>query len=270
MPTARASDGAEIFYSATGDGPTLVLSNPSFSSYRLWERSAEALSAHYRVIVWDYRGHGASEAPDDPDRYSLLQVVDDLRAVLDADGACGPVHVGGLSVGGIVSLTFALAHPARVQSLLLFNTGPGFKKPEALAGWQKMLERAATKMEEAGLEKYLAGYRASADLLGLNPDAPGLKPLRQGILSSSVGGLTRFARRVAGPVPNLVDRLAEVGFPALVLVGEKDEAFQRASQVMAAKLPRAERVELPGAGHALNLDQPDSFVAEVERFLTGL
>jgi pimeloyl-ACP methyl ester carboxylesterase len=87
------------------------------------------------------------------------------------------------------------------------------------------------------------------------------------VLSSSVDGLTRFARRVAGPVPNLVDRLHEIPIPALILVGEKDEAFQRASRVMAAKLPGGCRVELPGAGHALNLDEPEAFLAEVGRFL---
>ena len=72
---------------------------------------------------------------------------------------------------------------------------------------------------------------------------------------------------MAGPVPNLVDRLAEVQPPTLVLVGERDEAFQRASEVMAAKLPNAHRVELKDAGHVMNLDAPEAFAAEVRRFL---
>ena len=68
-------------------------------------------------------------------------------------------------------------------------------------------------------------------------------------------------------MPNLVDVLPEIAQPALVLVGEKDANFQRASHVMAAKLPRAERVEIAGAGHVLNLDEPEAFVREVERFV---
>ena len=273
MTIAVASDGAEIFYSARGQGPPLVLSNPSFSSYRLWEGQVEALCGSFRVITWDYRGHGRSEAPSDPKRYSLAQVVDDLRAVLDADTADkadtadGPAYLGGLSVGGIVSLSFALTHPERARALLLFNTGPGFRNPDALAGWQGMLERAAVKLEEVGLERYLEGRRATAELLGQHPDSPQSSATREGVLTSSVDGLTRFARRVAGPVPNLVDRLHEIPIPALILVGEKDEAFQRASHVMAAKLPAGRRVELPRAGHALNLDEPEAFLAEIEDFL---
>jgi len=267
MPFATASDGAEIFWSARGQGHPLVLSNPSFSTYRMWERQAEALSDRFRVIAWDYRGHGRSAAPADDAAYSLDQVVRDLGAVLDAAGDGGPAHLGGLSVGGIVSLSFALAHPGRVRSLLLFNTGPGFKNPDALAGWQKALERAAVKLEEVGIERYLEGRRATAELLGQHPDSEQARATREGVLASPVAGLARFARRVAGPVPNLVDRLAELSLPALILVGEKDEAFQRASQVMAAKLPGGCRVELPGAGHALNLDEPEAFLGEVLRFL---
>ncbi|MBW2280640.1 MAG: alpha/beta fold hydrolase [Deltaproteobacteria bacterium] len=267
MPFATASDAARIFYTVEGSGPVVALSTPSFSSHRLWERQVQGLASRYRVVTWDYRGHGRSDAPLEDERYSLEQVVDDLRAVLDAAAPGAPAHLGGLSVGGIVSLSFALTHPERVRSLLLFNTGPGFKNPDALAGWQNMLERSAVKLEEVGLERYLEGRRATAELLGLQPESPQAQATREGVLTSSVEGLTRFARRVAGPVPNLVDRLADVAMPALILVGEKDEAFQRASQVMAAKLPAGRRVELPGAGHALNLDEPEAFAAVVERFL---
>lgn len=266
MPFATASDGAEIFYSAQGEGRPLVFSNPSFSSYRLWEAQVEPLAERFRVVTWDYRGHGRSAVPD-AESFSLDQVVSDLGAVLDAAGDGQPAHLAGLSVGGIVSLSFALAQPDRASTLLLFNTGPGFKNPDALAGWQKMLERAAVKLEEVGVERYLEGHRAIAELLGQRPDAPQARATREGVLGSSVEGLTRFARRVAGPVPNLVDRLGEIPIPALILVGEKDEAFQRASQVMAAKLPGGCRVELRGAGHALNLDEPEAFLAEVLRFL---
>jgi pimeloyl-ACP methyl ester carboxylesterase len=267
MPFATASDGAEIFYSAQGEGRPLVLSNPSFSSYRLWEGQVEALSERFRVVTWDYRGHGRSAAPQGDDAYSLEQVVSDLRAVLDTATDGSPAHLGGLSIGGIVSLSFALAHPERARTLLLCNTGPGFKNPDALAGWQKGLERSAIKLEEVGLERYLEGRRATAELLGQHPDTAQAHATREGVLTSSIPGLTRFARHVAGPVPNLVDRLHEISIPALILVGEKDEAFQRASQVMAAKLPAGYRVELPRAGHALNLDEPEAFLAEVRRFL---
>ena len=270
MPLAEASDGAKIHYRALGAGPPLLLCNASFATCAHWSAQEEALARRFRVVSWDYRGHGGSEAPREEERYSLDQVVADLRAVHRAATDDTPAFVVGLSLGGLVALSYALAHPQQVRALLLFNTGPGFKNPEALARWQAMLERAASKMEEVGLARYLDGRRAQAELLGLHPESELARAVRASVLTSSVEGLTRFARRVAGPVPNLVDRLTEIHVPCLVVVGEHDAAFQRASQVLAAKLPRAQRVVLKDAGHMLQLDQPEAFVREVERFADGI
>ncbi len=268
MPHIEASDGAKIFYrTAGGQGPPLVLCHASFSTHMHWIGQEAALSEFCRPASWDYRGHGLSEAPDEPERYTLDQVVEDLDAVRKAAFGDEPAFIGGLSVGGIVGLSYALRYPERVRGLLLFNTGPGFKKPEALAQWNQMVEKAAAKMESVGMEEYLQGHRASAELLGLKPDSPLATQAREGILRSGVPGLTRFGRGVAGPVPNLVDRLGDVPHSALVLVGSEDPNFQRASEVMTAKLPKARRVELADAGHVVNLDQPEAWLREVRSFL---
>jgi pimeloyl-ACP methyl ester carboxylesterase len=267
VPYVEASDGAKIFWRASGDGPPLLLSCASFSTHLHWVGQEAALSRFARVVSWDYRGHGLSDAPDELARYSLAQIVDDLARVHDAAAGGAPAFAAGLSVGGIVSLSYARARPSRVRALVLCNTGPGFKNAEALAQWESMLERAAQKLGEVGIEKYLEGSRAQAELLGLHPESPLALEARRGVLSSTVAGLQRFARGVAGPVPNLVDALPQIAQPALILVGEKDANFQRASHVMVAKLPHAERVELAAAGHVLNLDQPEAFVREVERFV---
>ena len=267
MPHAETSDGTKLYYRTAGDGPPLLLCNASFATHAHWSAQEEPLARRFRVVTWDYRGHGRSDAPPDAAQYSLTQVVEDLQAVHRAAAGDTPAYVGGLSVGGLIALSYVLAEPQRVRALLLFNTGPGFKNPAALAQWQSMLERTASRMEEVGLPRFLEGRRAQAELLGLHPEAELGQAARAGILTSSVAGLTRFARHVAGPVPNLVDRLAEIQVPSLVLAGEHDMAFQRASQVLAAKLPRARRVVLAGAGHVLNLDQPEAFVREVERFV---
>ncbi|HTO54431.1 MAG TPA: alpha/beta hydrolase [Myxococcota bacterium] len=267
MPFVSASDGARIFWRAAGEGVPLLLSCASFSTHAHWAGQEAELARFARVVSWDYRGHGFSDAPEDVSRYTLAQVVDDLARVHRAAAGDAPAIAAGLSVGGIVSLSYARATPAAVRGLVLVNTGPGFKNPEALAQWRAMLERAAEKLGEVGLEKYLEGKRAQSELLGLQPDSELARAARAGVLRSSVAGLQRFARGVAGPVPNLVDALPEIAQPALVLVGERDENFQRASHVMAAKLPHAERVEIASAGHVLNLDQPAAFVRELERFV---
>jgi pimeloyl-ACP methyl ester carboxylesterase len=266
LPHVASSDGARVFYRTLGDGPPLVLCCASFSTHRHWTHQEAALARSFRVVSWDYRGHGLSEAPERDARYSLAQVVRDLAAVHQAAAGDEPAWVAGLSIGGLVALRYALDFPARVRALVLCNTGPGFKNAEAAQGWQTMLERAAAKMEEVGLPEYVRGRRAQAELLGLHPDSePALEAL-SGILASSVPGLTRFARRVAGPVPNLIDELPAVRVPTLVLAGEHDAAFERASHVLAGRIPGARRVVLAGAGHVLNLDQPDAFVRAIEEF----
>lgn len=267
MPYVEASDGAKIFWRASGAGVPLLLSCASFSTHAHWSGQETELARFARVVSWDYRGHGLSDAPEEPARYTLAQVVDDLRRVHAAAAGDTPAIAAGLSVGGIVSLSYARAHPQHVRALVLCNTGPGFKNPETLAQWEEMLERAAQKLGEVGLEKYLEGGRARAELLGLHPESALAAEARAGLLRSSIAGLQRFARGVAGPVPNLVDVLPEIAQPALILVGQHDANFQRASHVMAAKLPRAERIEIAGAGHVLNLDEPAAFVREVERFV---
>jgi pimeloyl-ACP methyl ester carboxylesterase len=262
-----STDGTRIFYRVAGEGTPLILSAASFSTHLHWVEAQAALSRRLRVVTWDYRGHGRSDAPAAEPRYSLAAMLEDLRAVHGAAAGDAPAVLGGLSLGGLVSLSYALAHPGLVRALVLVNTGPGFKRPEALEAWRDMLERAARKLERQGLEAYLGGERARAELIGQRPDSEGARRATEGILRSGAGGLARFARGVAGPVPNLVDALHRIPQPTLVLVGERDTAFQRASEVMAARLPDARRVEVPGAGHVLNLDQPESFVKEVEGFL---
>ena len=89
-------------------------------------------------------------------------------------------------------------------------------------------------------------------------------------LASSACASVSFARGVAGPAPNLVDRLVEIPQPTLVLVGAEDPNFQRAAEVMVAKLPDARHAVLADAGHVVNLDRPEAWVAEVEGFLAAL
>lgn len=270
----ESRDGTRIFCAVSGPEParargTVLLCHPSFSSHRLFEPLGWAGLAGHRLVRWDYRGHGRSDAPTDPAGYSLEHLFEDLEAVWAATCGSEAIHLGGLSFGGTLAMAYALREPERVRSLLLFNTGPGFRKPEAAAQWAEMLERSAAKLERVGMGGYLEGDRARAELLGLDPDRPEARRLREAMLASDPKALAGFARRVAGPVPNLVDRLAEIAAPSLVIVGERDAAFQPASRVLEAKLGCAERIEIPAAGHVVNLDQPEAFTRALRDFLAA-
>jgi pimeloyl-ACP methyl ester carboxylesterase len=267
VPFARSEDGTEIFYRFSGEGLPLLLSAASFSTHLHWEQQERSLGRDLRIVAWDYRGHGRSGAPGSLEPYAFDRVVEDLLAVHRAAAGDEPAVVGGLSIGGLVSLVYALEHPERVRAIVLMNTGPGFKNPDALAQWGRQLDRAAARLEERGVEGHLEGRRATAEILGLNPDSPASRRAREGVLTSAPEALARFARGVAAKVPGVIDRLQKIEVPALILLGEHDPFFHRAGEVMAAKLPRARKVILEGAGHVLNLDRPERVEEAIRGFL---
>ena len=267
MGFVSASDGVRLWAEAHGAGPAVALSPALLSTHESWRpQVAPLVAAGFRVVLWDYRGHGRCDAPDDPAAYSLARVVLDLGCVLDALAPGAPAVLGGLSFGGLASLHFALRFPARVRALVLVDTGPGFKDPAAQARWQESVERTAAFLLRRGVAALLAG-RAAETLVGLHPERPAAQAAGRAIAAQSAAGLAHFGRRVAGPAEPVIDELARVAAPALVVVGEHDAPYRRAAEVLAAKLPRAESVVLAGAGHIANLDEPEAFDAAVLAFL---
>lgn len=267
MATVTASDGVRLYAEAHGEGIPVVLSPGYCQTHENFRPQVEPLvNAGFRVVLWDFRGHGESEAPADPAAYHMDQVVDDLARVV-AWGAEGRrAVVGGLSFGGLTALHFALADPDRVRALLLFASGPGFKKREAQAGWEAQMARVADRLERVGFEGYVSG-RAAPTAIGTRPELPAAQAAGRAIEAQDPRGVALFGRRVAGPVPSVIHRLGELDRPALVLVGALDGAYLRASEVMAAKLPRAKHVVIPDAGHVVNIEAAEALNREVVAFL---
>jgi pimeloyl-ACP methyl ester carboxylesterase len=129
-------DGVNIHYEVHGSGPALLLTHGYSSTSAMWQGQIEALSKNHKLVLWDMRGHGQSDYPDDPAAYSEALTVGDMAALLDQVGAASAI-VGGLSLGGYMSLAFYRALPARVRALLIIDTGPGFKKDDARDAWNR-------------------------------------------------------------------------------------------------------------------------------------
>ena len=161
---------------------------------------------------------------------------------------------------------FAHKSSERVLGLILSATGPGFKSPEALARWSEWIERSASLIESEGSAAF-AQSAAAPTLIGLRPDLPAAQAAIRAIALQDPVGLVHFQRQIAAQVPSIIDELAEIDCPALVAVGEKDDAFLRAADLMAARLPRAERETIPGAGHMANIDESEAFNAIALQFL---
>src|SRR3954471_22804951 len=246
-------DGVNIHYEVHGSGPALLLTHGYSSTSAMWHGQVAALSRHHKLVLWDMRGHGQSDYPADPAAYSEALTVADMAALLDEVGASTAI-VGGLSLGGYMSLAFYRTYPERVRALLIIDTGPGFKKDDAREVWNKRAHDTGHRFDREGLEVLKSASRERSSVT--HRDASGLARAARGMLTQ------RDAR--------VIESLPDIKVPSLVVVGADDTPFLAASDYMAAKIPGARKVVIPSAGHAVNIDQPQAFIEAVLPFLESL
>lgn len=261
----EASDGTALYAEAHGEGIPILFSCAYCTTHENWRPQVEPLlAAGARVVLWDFRGHGRSGAPADPDRYSIEQVVDDMRRVVDWASRQQPIVLAGLSFGGLASIHFALAFPDRTRALALIDSGPGFKNPEAQAGWMKRVGRTAEILQTQGLAAFVRG-KAAATCIGRDPELPAARAAAASIEKQDPTGLANFGLRIAGPAPAVIDQLASIECPALVVVGSEDAPYLRAAEVLGAG-----HHVLEGAAHIVNIEATEAFNALLIDFLGRL
>ncbi len=245
-------DGVNIHYEAHGGGPAILLSHGYSATCRMWDGQIAAFKDRYKVIVWDMRGHGESDYPTDAAAYSEALTVGDMAAILDACGETRAI-IGGLSLGGYMTMAFHLRHPERCRALMLFDTGPGFKKSEAREAWNQRARARGDDLDARGL----AALGTSDEVrMSQHRSASGLAGAARGMLAQENDGV--------------IQSLEKIAVPTLVLVGANDTNFLAATDYMAAKIPGARKAVIPDAGHASNLHQPAAFNRAMEDFLARL
>ena len=150
----------DITYQVSGSGsPALLLTHGYGATGAMFGQNLPALAARNQVLTWDIRGHGSSDYPADPACYSPAAALEDMLAILTDCGRERAV-LGGHSLGGYLSLDFALTFPERVAGLVLIDTGPGFRNDAARDDWNRRAEVTASRLAEQGL----AAMRTSAEL----------------------------------------------------------------------------------------------------------
>jgi pimeloyl-ACP methyl ester carboxylesterase len=172
-------NGIDLHYEDGGRGPALLLSHGYSATLRMWDAQRRVLEDRYRLITWDMRGHGQTESPDDPARYSTELTVADMKALLAHCGLDRAV-IGGLSLGGYASLAFHRAHPEMVRALVIADSGPGYRNAEARAGWNQRANARAAQLEERGLDVLSRGSREMREAMGAHRSAQGLAQRRAG------------------------------------------------------------------------------------------
>ena len=248
--TVLSRDGVDVYFEVHGSGPAVLLTHGYSATSEMWHGQLPSLATDHTVIIWDMRGHGRSDSPAAADAYSADLTVDDMAALLDHVGVESAV-VGGLSLGGYMSLGFHVAHPTRVRSLLLVDTGPGFKNDRARDAWNAYALTFADQFAENGLA--VLEERSAEQATATHRDANGLVLAARNMLT----------QRDA----TVIESLPTIAVPTLVVVGADDQPFRGAADYMAEKIPGSTKVVIPDAGHAVNLDQPAAFDAAVRTFL---
>jgi pimeloyl-ACP methyl ester carboxylesterase len=158
--SATGSDTTVRLHRAeSGAGSAVVLSHGLGDDRSTWDELVPLLAERHRVVSWDLRGHGHSDAPSDLAPYTPAAGVDDLLSVVEGSGA--PVHLVGHSLGGLLSLTVALGQPDVVRSLTLVASGPGFRDPDAQAAWNRYVGEAVMAMPVPAAAAGLARQESS-------------------------------------------------------------------------------------------------------------
>ena len=254
------ANGITINYQVDGaDGaPWLVLSNSLATNLSMWDEQAAALKNSFRVLRYDQRGHGATDAP--AARYSFDLLIADVIALLDTL-SIKRAHFGGLSMGGATALGLALRHPDRIDRAIICDSGCA-STPATGQQWEERIAAARKGGMEAMVDSTIARW-FPPETIKANP--PNLDKVRAMIRSTPVEGFIGCAAALADH--DFRSAVATVTRPLLFIVGEKDGPQPAAMRDMHQKVPSSRYVELPGAGHISNMDQPALFTKAIAEFL---
>jgi 3-oxoadipate enol-lactonase len=246
----------QLAYQSVGSGPVLVLLHAFPFDSRMWRQTATALAGQHQVITPDMRGFGLSDLGSGG--FSIADLADDLAALLDALDLSAAT-VGGISMGGYVALAFARRHRDRLKSLILADTKAAADSPEARQGREAAISLVEKQGVAALLEKQIPRLLSTSASDSLRADVRALGAQQAETVIAAIRALRDRPDRTA--------ELPEIAVPTLVVVGNDDALSPPAeARAMAAAMPNARVVEIPGAGHLSNLENPDSFTAAVAGF----
>jgi 3-oxoadipate enol-lactonase len=254
------ANGININYQIDGPegAPWIVLSNSLATTLAMWDQQAADLKAQYRVLRYDQRGHGETDAP--AGRYTFEQLIADALGLMDAL-AIKKAHFGGLSMGGATALGFAQKHPDRLDKVIVCDT-PCQSTPTSTQQWEERIVVAQKQGMEALVEPTVGRWFPPA-VLEAKP--PHVDKVRAMIRTTPVNGFIGCAAALANH--DYASAVATVTRPVLFMAGEKDGVTPTAMRKLSAALPGSRYVELPGAGHISNMDQPEGFTWAIADFL---
>jgi pimeloyl-ACP methyl ester carboxylesterase len=258
MPKLQAN-GIELHYEATGEGQPVLFIHGLGSSCRDWEMQMPVFSKQYRVVSFDLRGHGQSQKPPGP--YSMSLFAKDTAELTRSLGIA-PVHVVGISLGGMIAFQLGVDHPELVKSLVIVNAGPEVVIRTMKDRWNVFLRFATVR---------LLGMRKMGEVLGrrLFPreeQADIQKLFVERWAENDTRAYLDTLRAIVGW--SVTDRIQNINLPTLVVAADGDYTPVSAKQAFVSKMPQVELVVIPDSRHATPVDSPEKFNEAVMSFLS--
>jgi 3-oxoadipate enol-lactonase len=237
--------------------PWVVFSNSLATNLSMWDEQAAALSDRFRILRYDHRGHGETDAPEG--KYDFATLVADVIGLFDHFGI-GRAHFVGLSMGGMTAVALAETHPDRVDRIVPCDCGPA-SSPQSAAQWAERIALARKGGMEALVEPTV-GRWFTAESLATKREV--VDKVRQMIRTTPLNGFVGCCYALSDF--DLRPGLSRIAAPTQFLCGEKDAALPGV-KALHAGVAGSTMIEIPGAGHIANVENPEAFTRALRAFL---
>jgi 3-oxoadipate enol-lactonase len=252
-------NGIETNYEIHGKegAPWLTFSHSLACSLRMWDGQVAAFKDRFHILLYDTRGHGASEAPPGP--YTLDMLAEDLRQLFE-ELQIKKTHFVGLSMGGMIGQVLALTDAGLFDRVVLADTGHA-QTPETRKQWQERIQTAESKGMQPLVQPTIERWFTAAFR-----DQPVVKKIAKLIGDTPVPGYVGCCHAISNL--NTTARLKEIKRPVLAIAGEQDSAAA-GTRYIGENVPGAKLVMLQNAAHIANIEQEEAFNRALREFLSS-
>jgi pimeloyl-ACP methyl ester carboxylesterase len=268
MPYVEATR-AKLYFEESGSGYPIIFVHEFASDIRGWEAQTRHFSRSYRCIAYNARGYPPSDVPEESTSYGWEFAVDDIAAVMQGL-QIERAHLVGLSMGGYAALQFGLRYPEKASAIVAAGVGSG-SHPSKRDAWLRetsVLARIFASHGMVGMANRMA--RGPARIQLKYKDRSSWQDFVTRLRQHSARGManTMLSCQASRPtLHDLRDQLAEMVVPILLAVGDEDVRCLDTNLMLKSVLPNAGLWICSNTGHAINLEEPTTFNAQVENFL---
>jgi pimeloyl-ACP methyl ester carboxylesterase len=270
--TIMTKDGVSLSVEVVGQGEPVIFVHELSGDLRSWAPQVEALRGRYQCVCFNARGYPPSQVPERLDTYCQDRAADDVADVMDGLGIASAYLVG-LSMGGFAVLHVAIRHPGRARALVVAGCGYG-ARPADQADHLAAMNREADHAEAIGMLAYAKELAGSSYARPLRAkDEAAWQEFSRQLATHSAQGMAMTLRGVLARRPSLwhlAPQLSQISQPVLLVIGDEDEPCIEPNLFLKRTLRDCALAVMPRSGHLLNLEEPRSFNALIDRFFAAV